>query len=836
MGLGSWWRSRQSRRGHPDGTKESKAPGGNPDGERPKPKRQGKSSQRIELARLPSRLLVDVDFLKEQGPETHDASTSRSQSQRCQLIHLVVDSVKVLDAASLPPRKKAVEQEKVKSFCTVSIGKQTFVTPDQAVQKEESGDDQHPFSIKHGCGATFVVSEQGATKLRVGVYCRGRLDGALKNKFVGYSLVDLDPLIRAAIRDDMDVALDGASRMSDGKLPSHLYESKVDVCAPSGDVVVGELTINARAAGVAKLEEELWIKLLTIGDWDESDGLDFDEFRCVMQAFGSDASDEDYFGVFERARELEMAQASEKDAETATKLAVVSIARALSTSDDGDELPGANLSRFVPYCPVDGAVFPTDPASGASNVLYCWLALSQSVGDAGGEMKAGYLTESEASRAWALKLTEWNGIHYPRRAGRKSGGSSASKRSAKQLGGLRVGSSAHSILLFDRTTKQVIEEIVSPLVIMAMRTLYQSKIGRRFLRNSGFLARMCDMSVSEGAYRDSEESAKDIAPFIESFRGQLDMSSAEKPAGEYSTFNEFFSRKLRPGARPVGGSEDVVVSAADCRLNVYESVDDATRFWVKGRNFSLAGLLADEALAGDFHGGSMAIFRLAPQDYHRYHAPVAGTIVSITDVPGQLLTVNPIAVNCVHADVFTVNKRSVMLIDTPDLGRVAFVAIGATLVGTIVWTAEVGDVIDRGRFAEPVSRFLSISMSRSHSPSPSLAHSLYAGTELGYFKFGGSTCIALFAKDAIKFDEDVSANSMRSLETLVRMGEPIGVRCGRTMTPGEALLREEMLTAATAAAEFAGVLSLDERLLSMRLTADEEEEDGGLSTVVDYGN
>ena len=118
-----------------------------------------------------------------------------------------------------------------------------------------------------------------------------------------------------------------------------------------------------------------------------------------------------------------------------------------------------------------------------------------------------------------------------------------------------------------------------------------------------------------------------------------------------------------------------------------------------------------------------------------------------------------------------------------------------------------------------------------------LARSLYAGTELGYFKFGGSTCIALFAKDAIRFDEDVSANSMRSLETLVRMGEPIGVRCGgRTMTPGEALLREEMLAAATAAAEFAGVLSLDERLLSMRLTADEEEEDGGLSTVVDYGN
>ena len=340
---------------------------------------------------------------------------------------------------------------------------------------------------------------------------------------------------------------------------------------------------------------------------------------------------------------------------------------------------------------------------------------------------------------------------------------------------------------------------------MAMRTLYQSKIGRRFLRNSGFLARMCDMSVSEGAYRDSELSVRDIPPFIESFKGQLDMSSAEKPASEYKTFNEFFARKLRPGARPISGdSDDILVSAADCRLHVYNSVDDATRFWVKGRNYSTAGLLANDELAAEFRGGSMAIFRLAPQDYHRYHAPVAGQVVSITDVPGQLLTVNPIAVNCVHADVFTVNKRSVMVIDSAKFGRVAFVAIGATLVGSIVWTAKPGDIIQRG-------------------------------TELGYFKFGGSTCIALFRKDVVTWDQDISSNSLRSLENLVQMGVRIGIRSGseEPLSPSETTRQVEAANAAAAAAADAGVLSLDERLTSLSPTVADFEE--GLKTVVYRG-
>lgn len=162
---------------------------------------------------------------------------------------------------------------------------------------------------------------------------------------------------------------------------------------------------------------------------------------------------------------------------------------------------------------------------------------------------------------------------------------------------------------------------------------------------------------------------------------------------------------------------------------VYESVDEATRFWIKGRRFSVAGLLADASpereLSAPHARGTLAIFRLAPQDYHRFHAPLGGSVVSITPVPGELFTVNPIAIHSEFVDVFTENKRSILWLDTPEFGRVAFVAVGATLVGSIVWSVGPGDAVAKGQ-------------------------------ELGYFAFGGSTCILLLP-DAhpVVWDEDL---------------------------------------------------------------------------------
>jgi len=187
------------------------------------------------------------------------------------------------------------------------------------------------------------------------------------------------------------------------------------------------------------------------------------------------------------------------------------------------------------------------------------------------------------------------------------------------------------------------------------------------------------------------------------------------------------------------------VSAADCRLSVFSTVSNATRLWIKGSDFSLATLLKDDGLADSFQGGSIAIFRLAPQDYHRYHSPVDGTVESNRDVKGTYYTVNPMAVRT-DLNVFTDNRRVITLLSSPQFGQVAFVQVGALLVGSINLTGAqtAGTQVTRGQ-------------------------------ELGYFAYGGSTVVAVFQKGKVEFDADLIKWSLDGLETLVEVGERIGV-------------------------------------------------------------
>jgi len=116
----------------------------------------------------------------------------------------------------------------------------------------------------------------------------------------------------------------------------------------------------------------------------------------------------------------------------------------------------------------------------------------------------------------------------------------------------------------------------------------------------------------------------------------------------FGRFNEFFYRKLKPDARPCSAPEDpkVIVSPADCRSIVFNKLDDATRIWIKGREFSTARLLGD-AYPEDvkrFEKGALAIFRLAPQDYHRFHCPVDGIMGEPRLIKGEYYTVNPMAI------------------------------------------------------------------------------------------------------------------------------------------------------------------------------------------------
>lgn len=155
---------------------------------------------------------------------------------------------------------------------------------------------------------------------------------------------------------------------------------------------------------------------------------------------------------------------------------------------------------------------------------------------------------------------------------------------------------------------------------------------------------LTNMTVKQGRRFDSPDSAREIQPFIKFHN--LDMSEVLEPVSNFKTFNEFFYRKLKPGSRPCDSPDDkkVAVSAADCRMMAFSTVDDATRLWIKGMEFSLRKLLDDPTEAQNYEGGSLCIFRLAPQDYHRFHSPVDGVITGVKHISGQYYTVNPMAI------------------------------------------------------------------------------------------------------------------------------------------------------------------------------------------------
>lgn len=260
-----------------------------------------------------------------------------------------------------------------------------------------------------------------------------------------------------------------------------------------------------------------------------------------------------------------------------------------------------------------------------------------------------------------------------------------------------------------------------------MKTGIQSKTAKRILAN---------MSYKQGRRFDNPISKRDIHTFIKFH--QLDMTDVLEPIENFKTFNEFFYRKLKPGSRPCDSPDDprVVVSPADCRMIAFPSIEAATTIWIKGIEFSIPKLLDNAEEAKSFEEGALAIFRLAPQDYHRFHSPVDGTIRRIHRVHGQYYTVNPMAIRTT-LDVYGDNKRDVVYMDSPTLGKVAVVCIGAMMVGSIVLTAKEGDYLART-------------------------------DELGYFAFGGSTLVVLFEKNKIRFDDDLLENAQNQLETLVK--------------------------------------------------------------------
>lgn len=239
-------------------------------------------------------------------------------------------------------------------------------------------------------------------------------------------------------------------------------------------------------------------------------------------------------------------------------------------------------------------------------------------------------------------------------------------------------------------------------------------------------------------------SVQRVLPFIADYN--LDVDEFAKSPLEFKSFNDFFYRALKKEARPIAPGDDVVVFPADGRHLVFPDLDTAEGFYVKGARFTAAELFGDETLAREFAGGAMVISRLCPVDYHRFHFPVACRPQAPRLINGWLYSVSPIALRR-SVGYLVQNKRTLTLLEGTRFGRVAMFEVGATCVGTI-----------KNVFAEnfPVVK----------------------GAEKGFFAFGGSCVITVFPKGAIRFDDDVVAQSARQVETYARMGDRLGVAVG----------------------------------------------------------
>ena len=219
------------------------------------------------------------------------------------------------------------------------------------------------------------------------------------------------------------------------------------------------------------------------------------------------------------------------------------------------------------------------------------------------------------------------------------------------------------------------------------------------------------------------------------------MTEVLLPVEQFKNFNQFFYRQLKSNARPCSAPDNprIIVSPADCRSVVFNKLDDATRIWIKGREFTLERLLGNAYPedAKRYVGGALGIFRLAPQDYHRFHMPVDGVMETPKTIEGEYYTVNPMAIRSA-LDVYGENVRVIVPINSVAHGRVMVICVGAMMVGSTVITRKPGDQVKRAE-------------------------------ELGYFKFGGSTLLLLFEPGTMKFDDDLVDNSCGALETLVSL-------------------------------------------------------------------
>ncbi|TLS67496.1 phosphatidylserine decarboxylase [Mariprofundus erugo] len=249
-----------------------------------------------------------------------------------------------------------------------------------------------------------------------------------------------------------------------------------------------------------------------------------------------------------------------------------------------------------------------------------------------------------------------------------------------------------------------------------------------------------------GNTQDSPKSAKKVAPFIRNFHIRIDQykkgSFTENPIEtSYQSFNEFFIREFKEGQRTFTPNDHEMGAFAEARYFGHENMTDDLTIPVKGSMLRALDLIGNRELAKDFTGGPLMIARLCPVDYHRYHYPDHGKTLQAFSVPGDLHSVNPLALKY-RQDIFIKNERRVAILETEHFGKLAYIEVGATCVGKIVQSFD-----EAGPFKK--------------------------GDEKGYFLFGGSTVVLCGEKGRWAPSADILNNTAKGIETYIRLGDVV---------------------------------------------------------------
>lgn len=291
---------------------------------------------------------------------------------------------------------------------------------------------------------------------------------------------------------------------------------------------------------------------------------------------------------------------------------------------------------------------------------------------------------------------------------------------------------------FNRSTQSTQTELVYG--DSAIKFIYDNRFGQ-------VLAPLiASKAVSQlyGCYQDWPISKNKVQPFVEKFSIDLSIYRAgsvlaEKKEHSYKSFNEFFIREFEENKRAFVADKNKMPAFCEARYFGHAEINSDVKIPVKGKLLTAKDLLSSSKWSQTFEGGPLLVARLCPVDYHRYHYPLSGKTLDSFQIKGQYHSVNPVALSA-KPDIFIINERRASILETEKFGKLAYIEVGAAMVGKIVQRHDETNTHRRG-------------------------------DEKGYFLFGGSTVILLGEKGKWSPSEDILNNTKDGIETYLQLGE-----------------------------------------------------------------